>query len=529
MSAPLVAREDSGARALLERGARLLEAEDLSGALEAFEEGARRFPDEWRFPCNAGTVLHRQGQVGAALRCVNHALARWPSVPLLHHKLGAWLLELEQDEAALRLFERAATLPGAGVESLLQLGVAYLETRASERALATAEQALALAPANAEAHALHGLVLAARGERADSDAALHRALALDPACPQAAHHLARRGELLDPEPLRARLEEENLPAATRSKLAFALGCLHDRRGEHAPAFACFARGNELARRPWDPAWNSRTTDALIEHCRGAFFERVDPTRAGHAPIFVVGLPRTGSTLIEQILSAHPRVHAAGEHALGLPRIARELSALRPGVRAFPAGLGDLAAADLDALARRYLASLPPAREPGLRPVDKLLANFQMLGLVALLFPDARVLNCRRDPRDSGLSTYFLEFQRNDLAWSYDLGHIAQYYRDHERLMAHWTEHLPLPVLDVPYEGLVSEPELWTRRLVGFLGLEWDERCLHHEGAERPVFTASALQVRESVHARSVGRWVPYAAYLGPLAELATDSGVASLP
>jgi hypothetical protein len=153
----------------------------------------------------------------------------------------------------------------------------------------------------------------------------------------------------------------------------------------------------------------------------------------------------------------------------------------------------------------------------------------MLGLVALLFPDARVLNCRRDPRDSGLSTYFLEFQRNDLAWSYDLGHIAQYYRDYERLMAHWAEHLPLPVLDVSYEALVAEPEGQARRVLDFLGLPWNERCLHHERAQRPVFTASHLQVREKLHGRAVGRWVPYARFLGPLAELGVDPGIASLP
>jgi len=516
-------RAATTAAELLARGAALFEAEDLSGALGTFEEGARHFPDEWRFLCNAGTVLHRQRRMGEALRRVNQALALAPTSLLLHHKLGTWLLELDQHEAALRLFERAAAFPDAGLDGLLHLGVACLETKKIERALATIARALALAPESAEAHALHGMVLAVLGEREESDAALRRALALDPACAQAAYHLARRGTALDPGPLRARLADPQLSAAIGSKLHFALANLHDQRGEHAEAFTHFTRANALARRRWDPEQNSRHFDALIALCHGEFFARGAPARGEAGPIFLVGLPRTGSTLLEQILAAHPLVHAVGEHSQGLPRLARELPRLRPGVRAFPAGLEDLDAHDVERLAESYRASLPPAPAPGLRSVDKLLANFQMLGLIARLFPDARVVDCRRDLRDCGLSSFFLDFQRNELPWSYDLEHIARYYRDYERLMAHWAEHLPLPVLAVPYEGLVAEPEAWTRRVLEFVGLPWDPLCLRHERAQRPVFTASALQVRERPHARALDRWKPYAPFLGPLAQFCPAS------
>jgi Flp pilus assembly protein TadD len=514
MNAPSAGRQTPTVRELLEGGAARLESGDLAGALEVFEEGAHRFPDEWRFAANAGTVLHRLGSVGAALRRLNQALVRWPSVPLLHHKLAAWLLELGQEEAAVRLLERAAALDGAGVESLMQLGVACLETQRVERALAVATRSIERAPENAEAHALHGIVLAALGERAASDAALRRALALDPGCAQAAHHLARRGEPLDPAPLRARIEDHRLPPSTRSKLAFALGCLHERRGEHAEAFASFARGNALARRPWDPARHSALVDALIEVSRDDSFARVDPARAGSAPIFVVGLPRTGSTLVEQILAAHPEVHAVGEHARGLPRLARELPALRPGVRAFPTRRP--APRDPAVLAECYRAS---PRRPGARACapSTSCSRISDAGLIALLFPDAHP-ECRRDPRQR-VSTFFLEFSATN-PWSYDLEHIALYYRDYERLMRHWTAHLPLPVLDVPYEELVAEPEAWTRRVLEFVGLAFDPRCLRHEEAQRPVFTASALQVREKLHGRAVGRWKAYASFLGPLAELA---------
>jgi Flp pilus assembly protein TadD len=500
--------------ALLRRGASLLETGELEPALATFEEGAQRFPREWRFACNAATVLHRQGRLGEAIRRANQALALAPAVALVHLKLGTWLLEAEQPGPALRLFERAARLPDAGLDELLHLGVAWLETKELARALAVAEEAVARSPDEAEAHTLLGLVLAARGERAASDAALRRALELDPTSAQAAYHLARRGVELDPAPLRAAFEDGRLLAAKRSKLAFALGHIHDRRGETELAFACFTRANELAGRRFDPERHAAEVAAVIEASGPALFARAARQSPDPAPIFIVGLPRTGSTLLEQILAAHPRVHAVGEHAQGLPRLARELHALRPRLAPFPRGLLELTPQDEERLAARYLASLPPAAAAGLRPLDKLLANSINLGLVARLFPSARILHARRDPRDSALSTYFLEFQRNELPWSYDLAHIAAVYREHARLMRHWREHLPLPILDVDHEELVAQPEAVTRRILAFVGLEWDERCLTPQYAKRPVFTASALQVRETLHARGVGRWRAYAKHLG---------------
>jgi hypothetical protein len=223
---------------------------------------------------------------------------------------------------------------------------------------------------------------------------------------------------------------------------------------------------------------------------------------------------------------HPAPHAVGEHAGGTPRSARELAQGRaPGapVRPFPRGLADLSPADRAALAERYAASVAP-KPPGTRTLDKLLSNHQALGLIALLFPDAKVLHCRRDPRDSGLSAFFLEFQRNELPWTYHLDHVARYYREHRRLDRHWQAHLPLDVLEVPYEELVAAPEAWTRRALAFLDLKWDAACLGYAATERPVFTASALQVREKAHTRAVERWRPYAAHLGPLAEVAAEWG-----
>jgi tetratricopeptide (TPR) repeat protein len=516
---------------LLDAGARRLSVGDHAGALDAFQRGRKRFPDEWRFPCNEATVLHRSGDVAGALRLAALALRLAPDEPFLHHKLGAWLLEIDRGDAAVPLYERAARLAGGDVHGLLLLAVAYMETKQVERAGETVATALLAAPDHAEVLALHGLVLTSLGRREESAAALERALELDPACAQAAYHLARRGTDVDPAPLEARLASKHLDPAARGKLCFALGNVYQNRGEHETAFRYFVRANALAGRPWDPDANTGFVDALIATCTRELLAPAAARGIGSAPIFVVGLPRTGSTLLEQMLAAHPRVRTVGEHSLGIPRIARELASVRAGVRPYPLGLADLTPPDRAHLAARYLASLPVEPDAAariatgeLRLVDKVLANHAALGLIALLFPDAKVLHCRRDPRDSGLSSFCIEFQRQELPWTYDLEHVARYYRDHQRLERHWAGHLPLDVLTVPYEELVAAPERWARRVTEFVGLEWSPACLRYDEAERPVFTASALQVREKPHTRAVERWRPYAAHLGPLMGVAAEWG-----
>jgi hypothetical protein len=231
--------------------------------------------------------------------------------------------------------------------------------------------------------------------------------------------------------------------------------------------------------------------------------------AHERPIFVVGMPRSGTTLVEQIIATHPDAHGAGE-LTGLVRIASSLSgdALR-----WPRDAARLPAAMLQHAAADYLAvATRGAGASAIRIVDKQPYNFFHVGLAALLFPHARVIWCRRDPRDISLSIYSENFSA-EAAYAADFGDIACLIEAQEQLMRHWEQVTPLPILEVEYERLVTAIEAESRRIIAFAGLPWDDACLQFHSNPRAVQTPSRWQVRQPVHARSVGRWRNYAQWL----------------
>jgi tetratricopeptide (TPR) repeat protein len=523
MTADSVTRKDRSAVLLLARGTQCLEAGDSKGALDAYLAGMRQYPREWRFPFNAATLYYRERRMADAFRLLNVALQVEPTSSSIHQRLGAWMLEMGQLETGLSVLERAVHLDGENLESLLQLGTAYLETRQAERAEELADRAVAIHSDQAGAYLLLGFVLSARGRIEESDRALLHSIELDPSNGQACYHLARRGKLDDTESIEKLLARTDLPVDSTRRLHFALGEIHDHARRFEPAFEHFERANSLSSTRWQPELNHQLLLGIAEASPAAHLAELSASgRKGSAPIFIVGMPRSGSSLLDQILARHPEVHAIGEHTFGLPRIASELPEIRRGLRGFPAGLADLTPDDAGSLRQRYLDSIESAPREGLRVVDKNLSSFQMLGLIAAMFPDAKILNCRRDPRDCGLSAYFIQFYRNELPWAYDLNHIAGYYEGYSLLMSYWRECLPLPIMDVRYEELVANPEEWTRRVLEFCELDWDEACTSYEDSGRAVFTASQFQVREKPHTRAVGRWKGYEAHLGPLRALGAE-------
>jgi hypothetical protein len=230
------------------------------------------------------------------------------------------------------------------------------------------------------------------------------------------------------------------------------------------------------------------------------------------PVFVVGMMRSGTSLLEQILDCHPQVHGHGERN----EIAQIAMALQQAAGApYPGCLATVDAATVAKYAAGYLAFLRKDAPDALRSIDKLPHNFSHLGLISLLFPRARIIHCVRDPLDTCLSNYFTDFNEKN-TFTYDLPALAHEYREYRRLMAHWLAVLPNPVLEVPYEGLVDDLESWSRRAVAFLGLDWDNACLAFHENKRPVFTKSLWQVRQPLYRDSVGRWRRYARHLGPL-------------
>jgi Sulfotransferase family len=300
-----------------------------------------------------------------------------------------------------------------------------------------------------------------------------------------------------------------------------LGHLLDRAGSTDEAFEQFKQGNALRRSllqqsgaAFDAAAHSRRIDRTIFFFSPDFLQRNQefglPT---DVPVFIVGMPRSGSTLVEQILSQHSQVHGAGE-LKDVHRLVANLPARLGSTAEYPECLAELDATTARELAEAHLQRLTRRSGAAARVTDKMLDNFLHLGLLATLFPRARVIHCRRDPRDVCLSCYFNYF--NGLPFTWDLDDLGRYYRDYERLMAHWGAVLALPILDVAYEDLVADLESQCRRLVDFCGLAWEEQCLRYNENRRVVQTMSKLQVRQPIYTSSVGRWRHYAAQLEPL-------------
>jgi tetratricopeptide (TPR) repeat protein len=314
------------------------------------------------------------------------------------------------------------------------------------------------------------------------------------------------------------VEVPGLPAPLLADACFQLAKLYDSVGRFEQAWAAAARANEAKGARFDPDEFDRRTDAMIGAWTRERVERLPGAERTELPLLIVGMPRSGTTLVEQILASHPAVAAGGE----LPDLARAVIRLSGGLKADPPLLDSPEALTAGAIAReseRYRARLAgvAARRGGevTRVTDKMPLNALHLGVVRAIAPGARVVWCRRDPLDTCTSCWLQNFAGSN-PFAYDLTHLGRFHRSLERVMRHWQAALGLEILELPYEQLVAEQALWTRRLLEFAGLAWDERCLRYYESDRVALTLSNDQVRRPVFASSIGRWRRYEAWLGPL-------------
>ncbi|OYV75767.1 MAG: hypothetical protein B7Z74_00910 [Deltaproteobacteria bacterium 21-66-5] len=315
--------------------------------------------------------------------------------------------------------------------------------------------------------------------------------------------------------IRGQLAVGELPGDGRTRLLFRLGQLHDKKGYYDEAFAAWEEANQGVAIRFDREAHRRFVDALIEAFSREAFARLP--RSGcmaPGPVFIVGMPRSGTSLVEQILASHRQVHGAGELPW-IPRLAESLTAASGGARTFPDGVQTAAMAVLERFAQEYLRLSQSGAGAARYVTDKLPVNCLYLGLIALLFPGARIVHCARDPRDTALSLYSQYFGLR-LPFAYRLGDIAVFYREYRRLMRHWAQVLPLPLHTVRYEELARDPEPVIRGLLAFLDLDWEPGCREPHRSGRVIATASYEQVRAPIHAGAVDRWRHYETHLGGL-------------
>ncbi len=551
----------------LERGAELV---------EELEETLASEPDNHRLRCQLGLALLRQQRFTDALRCVTEGLKPPAELQELRSADSEAYAECLPGQTALRLaladlwnrrgqFRRSlqvlrqanALQQALRPEIRCQEVHALIELRQFDEAADILREVITEFPNSHRAQVLSAQLLCERGDYDEAETQLRELLVTWPgnvgilsclgqtllwtgqldeaaACfeqasrinPMALAQLVRTRRLPETAEAIARMAEVAnnalLPPDARAGMAFALAETCDRRGDREEASRYLELANALTRPQlqYRPDRHTRWIQRTMAVYSRAFFDGLEHIRgSARTPVFVVGMPRSGTTLVEQILSAHPDIFGAGELDL-LPALGRLMPAVLHSPHPYPECVQELTPVLREEAARYYLHGLDQHDRDHPLVVDKLPHNFINLGLIATVLPDARIIHLRRDPRDIALSNYQQNFKarHGGMGFAFDLAHIAGQLNDHHRIMAHWRQVLPVPLLELRYEDVVADQAGASRALLAFLELEWDESVLSFEQLDRPVRTASVSQVREPIYRSSAGKWRHYETLLRPLIE-----------
>jgi len=499
-----------------------------------------------------GLLAQQSGKIQDSVRFIRRSLEVNPENPDAVNHLGQAYIGLGDYSTAERYFRQALEYDPNHFNAINNLANCLRHAGDLENALVRYEQAREIEPRNPVCAFNYGITLNALGRPRDAIEWLSKATEYQAGNSLAYHHLGvlfeQLGEfqeananylaalkyqpkyyeslvalLNSPEfeaneaqldTAREALTQENLSSDTRFRLEHALGKHFEKAQNYDIAFQHFRNSNDVEKantRPFNIDIYSSQFDKLIEFYTTERIEQLAQFGSqDERPIFVVGLPRTGTSLVEQILSSHSAVHGAGELSYMRSIAERVDSPVDKG------GLGGLASQaspltqpSIEQLSRDYLEGLgSKSPESSDRVVDKYPLNYIHMGLISILFPSAKIIHCRRDPLDVAISCYTVLFKLgND--FTNDLMHFGLYYREYQRLMAHWTAVLPATYFELPYEDLISKPEVVTKKLIAFCDLPWEDECLQFDRNERVVLTPSNWQVRQKIYDTSIGRWKNY--------------------
>ncbi len=455
-----------------------------------------------------GNSYYDQGRPDQALPLLHESNTIDPNRVTVHLHLGLVFKSLNQLDQAITHYQQALAIAPNYIDAMCNLGLAYRGLGQHDEAEHWYRKALAIQPDSAEAIACLADIQEWRGNFSAAYDLLKPCLSTfttNTAIIFATVCLRRRTpEEAKPLVLQC-LQRQDLTIQERTHLFFKLGDLLDMLGDFDAAFESYKQANLLSRQPFEPDYWIQETSQVIATFGETIREKFPrATVQSQLPIFIVGMPRSGTSLVEQILGSHPEVFAAGERP--------ELGFLASRV---PRGLNQ---SWLDETAQAYLAHLQSLAPQARYITDKQPTNYLYLWLVALVFPGARIIHCTRDPFDTCLSCYFQNFNTRQL-YAGDMRHLGTVYRQYERLMTHWQKVLDLQILSVSYEELVADLETNSRQLLDFLELEWHPDCLAFYRNKRIVNTASYDQVRRPIYDQSVGRAKrDYSQHLGVLAQ-----------
>lgn len=483
----------------------------------------------------AAQRLQAEGRPNESAQILEELIKRYPDEPSIVFNLGLCRMGQLHHAEARRLMERACRFPQVPADTHALLAVCCLALQdipAAEREL---NKALAKDPSSVRATRVRAEMLNIAGRPAEGADLIRPLVDRDPSDGQSVATFAkccracdRRAEALEVLERAAAIPSNNPEG--RASILYELAAEYEKLGRYDEAWNAGAEANTL--RPTQhttEGWQS-WVDQRLE----AFSAQRMPTlprsrRDGSGLVFIVGMPRSGTTLVEQIIASHPKAVGIGERQI-ISAAARELTMIRSADERQIERLSTFSPAGIDRVARATLAELKDAGQNAPVIVDKLMQNFLHAGAIELLLPGARIVHCIRDPRDTCVSCFLQHFPGpENQAYSRNTTTLAHYYRQYQRLMDHWKAVLTTPILDVRYEDVVADKEGQARRLIDFVGLDWDPACLDFHASGRTVVTLSTDQVRRPMYTSSMQRWKRFERHLGPILDLAPPPESPTLP
>lgn len=530
-------------------------------ATECYEQAIQLAPDEAVSYYSLANVQKKTNQIDAAIENIYKAVKLNPKWDLAVNNLATTLQHSGRFEESAEVYENLLKLKPNDLNIMQQRRNVLIAARMVDEAIEACWQILNISPSHQETLAILGRllqednrldellkyadftekvfpshpnpktirakVLARKGEWRKSQHILDSLLSKHhPSFEIAvAYTLIARAANAVPKAISIVLEvldtaSPKLPTEAQSKLHFCLGELYDCSTQYDDAFKHYHQGNALKFKGFDITTHEQRIDAIIKAFDKAYFEQAEKLQTStDRPVFILGMPRSGTSLTEQILDCHSQIHAAGE-LTKISHLCEQTAVPSQQKRSFSemlVGLKELPAAQLSEFSDQYLNHIGQLNSTSRYVTDKMPQNFLFLGLIARLFPNAHIIHCVRTPIDTSLSCYFQSFTHGH-EYCYDLKTVGRYYRSYQKLMAHWKEALSIPIYTLEYETLISQPERTTKELIQFLDLSWEESCLKHHENPRAVATASNDQVRQPIYNRSKQRWKNYSNHIEELLE-----------
>jgi tetratricopeptide (TPR) repeat protein len=496
----------------------------LDAAVAAYTRASALAPNSADVYNRLGVAFVQKGKLSEALAQLRQALALEPNFVDAHVNLGTVLQKQGELQDAASEYQQALALRPDFAEAHDALGHVRQRQGMLDAAIAEYRRALSLNPNFADAHVSLGNALRVLGRLEEARLAYEKAIELTPK-PGFYFSLANSKRFFLADVHLAAMEEmasalRSLAEEDRIYLHFALGKAYDDLGDHERSFRHLVEGNALKRR--HVSYDEAVTRGRIDHIKSIFTPELmrhlqDFGHPSHAPVFIVGMPRSGTTLVEQVLASHPKVFGAGELSDIFDGIAKLTGQDNDSIFV-PDLVSSITCEQLRQFGASYVSAIRALAPKAERITDKMPLNFIYVGLINLALPNARFIHTRREARDTCLSCFSQLFDGAH-PYSYDLAELGRFYRVYEALMEHWRGVLPPGImLEVQYEHVIADFESEARRIVGHCGLEWDDACLSFYKIERPVHTSSAVQVRQPIYRSSIGRSRPYEYLLGPLIE-----------